>query len=756
MKRINMRKILILATALVLLPVYSWAQQSNYSVSQKGTVTSGDCAQWYGPNRIEDSGSPCGGGGGSGTVTSVSGGTTGLTVSNPTTTPTLGGSLNIGNISVNKANRAPNNNDDWLSGYYGDGSVDHLYLSAGATGCSGTPTMSFSAPATGGITATGYFLMSQVTPGTVAGAFLTIPGRGYSANPTVTVANTTGCSASPTVTAFYNPNGQLWNYNGNVYIAHQTDAGQATWMFVPTPSLPVDAVANPIKAATEVAGGTGYAVNDTITIANGTVLTVATESGGAVETVTVSTGGNWTCPTAATYAQVSTSGSGTGATFTVTVETAQAAYGLRLLTQCYNANNAADIVRESDSAQLTVGFINGVIDTSSMQKWCAGATCKWAKIYNQINPGADAVQATDANRPVLDFGQTVGGLPLLVGGYMTIPSGVAYNTAAESAYMLTRSDPLSGSGQGMGGYLFNAGIFPSQIYYQNFENNAFGYTTSTNFIPSRAPEIIGGTVSATNSCVFSVNDWEFPTGSTCAQSGGTTGGTLGYTTSTQMAMGMFVLWPRALSASERLAFRAATYATFGLVPQARSTLITSGDSRTAGDFDTNGVDYPTQILNKLLVPVRNYNVAKLGAQASDLVANCYAYNNSETDLGDCIAASQPHDSNSWDVVWIGYNDCQASVTPAVYGANLVTYVGYMHALNWKVALVTDPAACTGYAAEVAAAGADLVINNVYTDPVYGTNNWTSQTFFASGPHPSVFGQSFISTDIATGLNPQFH
>lgn len=70
-------------------------------------------------------------------------------------------------------------------------------------------------------------------------------------------------------------------------------------------------------AAVVSAGGTGYAVGDTITLTNGTVLTVATISGSAVATVTVTTPGLYTATTNP-VAQASTSGSGTGATFTLT------------------------------------------------------------------------------------------------------------------------------------------------------------------------------------------------------------------------------------------------------------------------------------------------------------------------------------------------------------------------------------------------------------------------------------------------------
>lgn len=75
-------------------------------------------------------------------------------------------------------------------------------------------------------------------------------------------------------------------------------------------------------SATVVAGGSGYNVGDTITLAGGTnttpvILTVATVSTGAVATVTVTQAGNYSALPASPVAQGSTSGSGTGATFTV-------------------------------------------------------------------------------------------------------------------------------------------------------------------------------------------------------------------------------------------------------------------------------------------------------------------------------------------------------------------------------------------------------------------------------------------------------
>jgi hypothetical protein len=78
-----------------------------------------------------------------------------------------------------------------------------------------------------------------------------------------------------------------------------------------------------VTAAAVQAGGTGYAVGDTITETGGTaisqaVLTVATLSGSAVATVTVTYPGFYTVKPSDPVAQGSTSGSGTGATFNMT------------------------------------------------------------------------------------------------------------------------------------------------------------------------------------------------------------------------------------------------------------------------------------------------------------------------------------------------------------------------------------------------------------------------------------------------------
>jgi lysophospholipase L1-like esterase len=77
------------------------------------------------------------------------------------------------------------------------------------------------------------------------------------------------------------------------------------------------------SVATVASGGSGYAVNDLITLAGGTsnfpaVLQVITVNSGAVASASVRIGGAYSSTPTNAVAQASTTGSGTGATFNVT------------------------------------------------------------------------------------------------------------------------------------------------------------------------------------------------------------------------------------------------------------------------------------------------------------------------------------------------------------------------------------------------------------------------------------------------------
>lgn len=91
-----------------------------------------------------------------------------------------------------------------------------------------------------------------------------------------------------------------------------------------------------------IAGGSGYAVNDTITIAGGTssvavVLTVTAVTAGLVTAASIKTAGTYTALPPSVATQASTSGSGTGATFAIKWP-APLWCNLR---GCYNGGNSA-------------------------------------------------------------------------------------------------------------------------------------------------------------------------------------------------------------------------------------------------------------------------------------------------------------------------------------------------------------------------------------------------------------------------------
>lgn len=87
-------------------------------------------------------------------------------------------------------------------------------------------------------------------------------------------------------------------------------------------------------------------------------------------------------------------------TYAQSVRMAKAAYSTRLLSTAYTGN-CMIVRRSSDSAELTVGFVSGMIDLASIESW-AGADTVYVKTwFDQSGTGNDITQATGASQPVL-------------------------------------------------------------------------------------------------------------------------------------------------------------------------------------------------------------------------------------------------------------------------------------------------------------------------------------------------------------------
>lgn len=141
--------------------------------------------------------------------------------------------------------------------------------------------------------------------------------------------------------------------------------------------------------AQPVDAGSGYAVNDTITVAGGTgtasVLTVAAVDGsGGVTRVTVSTDGAYSALPTNPVSQSATSGSGTGATFDLTFSSTIVIPGGSITEKDFHVafnkavvNSAADrvlrvIAERSDIVQIAV------IDNNTVQVALENTSFGWA------------------------------------------------------------------------------------------------------------------------------------------------------------------------------------------------------------------------------------------------------------------------------------------------------------------------------------------------------------------------------------------
>jgi hypothetical protein len=77
---------------------------------------------------------------------------------------------------------------------------------------------------------------------------------------------------------------------------------------------------------------------------------------------------------------------------------AAAAYSLRLLRTAYTGS-AIRVRRSSDNTEQNIGFVNNVLDTSSLTTFCSGTNGFVTTWYDQSGNGYDATQTTAANQP---------------------------------------------------------------------------------------------------------------------------------------------------------------------------------------------------------------------------------------------------------------------------------------------------------------------------------------------------------------------
>jgi hypothetical protein len=85
---------------------------------------------------------------------------------------------------------------------------------------------------------------------------------------------------------------------------------------------------------------------------------------------------------------------------------AAAAYSLRKLRAAYTGS-AIRVRRASDNTEQNIGFVNNVLDTSSLTSFCSGTNGFVTTWYDQSGNGRNATQTTAANQPQIVSGGSV-------------------------------------------------------------------------------------------------------------------------------------------------------------------------------------------------------------------------------------------------------------------------------------------------------------------------------------------------------------
>lgn len=166
---------------------------------------------------------------------------------------------------------------------------------------------------------------------------------------------------------------------------------------------------------------------------------------------------------------------------------AAAAYSLRLLRVGYTGS-AIRVRRASDNTEQDIGFIDNVLDTTTLTSFCSGTNGFVKTWYDQSGNARNATQNTAANqpqivssgsvilengKPALQFDGTNDGFGLSIPSPSTLGGGSEYSVISRSS----SSNPIVTFNDGGGSNMYSLWIFPALgwlsrfgVSFQNFGN----------------------------------------------------------------------------------------------------------------------------------------------------------------------------------------------------------------------------------------------------------------------------------------------
>jgi hypothetical protein len=230
----------------------------------------------------------------------------------------------------------------------------------------------------------------------------------------------------------------------------------------------------PAGTASVQAGGSGYAVNDTITLAGGTttqavVLKVTSVSGGAVTGVIIQTAGNYSAVPSNPVAQAATSGGGTGATFNMTWTVVN-----------FNARKESDRM----SLQLVPSGANKTVYLAYASHGDNGPYHGWVIGYNAADLSLQKLYNTSPNGSASGIWESGGNLGFDAQGNLYFSTGNGFGTG----FNFNSGGPTAlGTGGGGLGYQ-NIGNSLA-VALRAYDHSSTGLGLNGLFAPTAAPTV---------------------------------------------------------------------------------------------------------------------------------------------------------------------------------------------------------------------------------------------------------------------------
>jgi len=650
--------------------------------------------------------------------------------------------------------------------------------------------------------------MTRLTLLALAALLAALPAWGQSLTPGPAPVPTVPVTArapgfADDTTAGY-PVGSTWLAD-DLYTNTIATAGAAGWQRTPNHLLPGDQIGLHLTAAALAAAGTGYAAGNTITTTGGAILTVAAITGGGstgpISSVTITNPAYHACynANAGGLAQITTNGSGSGATFTGSF-VGPYLYGARLLTVCYKAGKALDL-QNNVIPLTTVGFApGGLIDYTAIDaafptpNAVSNGRPAIVTLYDQGIAGANGTNSTA-------YGCTIGPLRVVrgmrtivcdgdasIGGTLdsgapnpitsvNLPSTVTANNQALTLVFVggvqsldRKTSPLEIGGSASP----NSGLYNKAS--ASLPNIALANGGTSSAICPGVPYDRDNVVFGVNSSTTGICTLNGVTGTagSAPGSGTVSGGLMSYVfDGSGYAYDDYdaaIVVPWTMSAAEIAAADASIQTTFGIQRQIHSVIVPDGDSDSDGHGSPDQHGWVRMLAEQLALTrpdIKMVNTAFFGSTMGGAAANGGPGSRiTEQPLNVLPALDAAYAQGAPNIIALlgpmGNNDFNRGDTPAQVEGYYTQYCTAVHA-HHGLCVVTyfSGSLIAGGSGQTLATwlAASTATTNADADLVIQLTSCPSASLTCAqsdGLHPNQANDSFQATSVLRALAPVLH